>query len=87
MAKHASAYNFSHKELVELMLKDAGIHEGIWALSVNFRLGAGSFGPTPAEVAPTGFVGVDGIGLQRIELPEGAPIPPLAFDAALLNPT
>lgn len=86
MAKYASAYNFSHKELVQLMLKDAGIHEGIWSLSVNFRLGAGSFGPSPTEVTPTGFVGVEGVGLQKIEVSPDSPIPPLAFDAALLNP-
>lgn len=86
MVKNASAYKFTHKELVQLMLKEVGIHGGIWTLSVDFRLGAGSFGATPEEVAPTGFVSVEGIGLQRLDIPEGTPIPPLAFNAATLNP-
>lgn len=85
MSKIASAYSFNHKEIVTLMLKDAGVHEGIWALSVDFRLGAGAFGPTPDEVAPTGFVSIQGIGLQRID-PVPPELPPLAFNASELNP-
>ena len=30
----ASQYMFTHKELVELMVKKAGIHEGKWAMSL-----------------------------------------------------
>lgn len=86
MAKTASQFTYSHKELVTIMLKDAGIHEGFWNLSVNFRLGAGAFGPTPEDVVPSGFVGVEAIGIQRMELKEGQPIPPLTFDAKDLNP-
>lgn len=85
MAKNASFYSFNHKEIVTLMLKEAGVNEGIWTLAVNFRLGAGAFGPTPEEVAPTGFVSIEGIGLQKID-PVPAELPPLAFDAAKLNP-
>ncbi|MBH2042096.1 MAG: hypothetical protein I8H87_00865 [Comamonadaceae bacterium] len=86
MAKTASQFTYSHKELVTLMLKDAGIHEGLWNLSVNFRLGAGAFGPTPEEVAPSGFVSVDAVGIQKMEPKEGQPIPPLTYDAKELNP-
>lgn len=85
MAKNASSYSFNHQEIVTLMLKEAGIHEGFWQLSVNFRLGAGAFGPTPEQVAPTGFVSIEGMGLQRLD-PIPAEIPPLAYDAAALNP-
>lgn len=67
------------------MLKDAGITEGLWSLSVNFRLGAGAFGPTPTEVAPTGFVSVESVGLQKVEGIDGQPLPPLTYDAADLN--
>lgn len=89
MAKIADSYSFNSKELVTLMLKEAGIHEGIWILAVNFRLGAGAFGPTTELVAPTGFVSVEGLGLQRYVRPENdldGNLPPLAFDAAELNP-
>lgn len=68
------------------MLKDAGINDGLWNLSVTFRLGAGAFGPTPEEVAPSGFVGVEAVGIQSIEQKAGLPIPPLTYDARELNP-
>lgn len=68
------------------MLKDAGINEGHWNLTVNFRLGAGGFGPSPDEVLPSGFVGVESIGIQKIEPKAGAPLLPLCFNAAELNP-
>ena len=81
MSKVATEFSFNHRELVALMLKEANIHEGLWSLSVNFRLGAGAFGPSEAEVAPTGFVGVDSLGIRRA-LETG----PLVFDATDLNP-
>lgn len=86
MAKHASQFTYTHKELIQLMLKDAGIHDGWWNLAVNFRLGAGAFGPTADDVVPSGFVGVEGVGIQRVELKEGEPIPPLTYNAKELNP-
>lgn len=81
MSKVATEFSFTHKELMSMMLKEADIHEGLWSFSVNFRLGAGAFGPTEAEVAPTGFVGVDSLGIRRA--PQTGP---LVFDAADLNP-
>lgn len=86
MSKTASQYTYSHKQLVQLMLRDSDIHEGQWTLSVGFRLGAGAFGPTEAEVAPSAFVSIESVGIQRIEQQDGQPLPPLTFDAAELNP-
>lgn len=86
MSKAASQYTYSHKEIVQVMLQDSGIHEGHWTLSIGFRLGAGAFGMTPEEVAPSGFISIDTIGIQRTEAPAGQPLPPLTFDAAELNP-
>jgi hypothetical protein len=68
------------------MLKDAGIHEGFWNLSVDFRLGAGAFGTTPEEVMPSGFVSIEAVGIQRVSPQEGQPIPPLTYSAEELNP-
>lgn len=81
MSKIATEFSFNHSELVALMLKDANIHEGLWSLTVNFKLGAGAFGPNEDEVAPSAFVSVDSLGIRR------APEPgPLIFDAATINP-
>ena len=58
------------------------IHDGLWALNVNFKLGAGAFGPSEKEVAPTGFVSVEALGVKRAQ--EAGP---MVFDAAKLNPS
>ena len=36
---------FTHKEVLELLIKKAKIHEGRWMLSTNFGFAAGNFGP------------------------------------------
>lgn len=68
------------------MLRDAGIHEGMWTLIIGFRMGAGSFGPTPDEVAPSAFVGIESFGIQKVEVQTDQPVPPMTFSAAELNP-
>lgn len=86
MSKLASQFTFSPKEFMILALKELDIHEGLWSFSVNFRLGAGAFGPTKDEVFPSGFVSVESLGIQKFELKTGEPLPPLTYDAAELNP-
>jgi len=76
-------YMFKHRELVEVMIKHAGIHEGKWVLSVNFGLAAINSGPNEDEVVPTAMVPVQGIGILRA--PDGAPRG-LVVDAAESNP-
>jgi hypothetical protein len=79
----ADQYNFTHKELVELMIKKADLHEGRWMMSITFGFGALNGGPLPEQVMPTGVVGVQKIGIIRApkESPE-----PLTVDAAVVNP-
>lgn len=72
---------FSHKEIVELMIRQQGIHEGIWGLFIKFSLGASNVGPTATEVLPAAIVGVVEIGLQKFEQESN-----LALDAAKINP-
>lgn len=74
-----------HKELVTLMLKHFGIHEGRWWLILNFGLGPGNYGPKPDAVNPGIIVAINQIGIQRetrdTPAPEG-----LVVDAAKVNP-
>ena len=79
----ANQYSFSHKEIVELMIKKTGLHEGKWMMLVNFGFGAVNGGPTLDQVMPTAIVGVQVIGLQRapVDAPEA-----LTVDAAIVNP-
>lgn len=74
---------FTTKELVEILIQRAGLHEGKWALLVNFNFAAANFGPSPDEMLPGGVVAVGSVGLQRA-LPETPP--GMTVDAAVVNP-
>jgi hypothetical protein len=75
--------HFSNQELVELMLKNANIHEGKWVISMLFGFAGGNFGPTESEMTPGAVIGVQKIGLQRAT----AETPPaMVVDASLVNP-
>ena len=74
---------FTHKELVELMIKKQDLHEGIWTLSVNFGMKAANFGSTPEsdDYLPTALVPVLSVGIQRTDKENN-----LSLDAAKVNP-
>jgi hypothetical protein len=74
---------FKHKEIVELLIKQAGIHEGKWVLAMNFGLSAGNFGPTLDQLNPGAVVAVLGIGLNRAtpDTPDAVQV-----DASVVNP-
>jgi hypothetical protein len=76
-------YLFSHKELVELMIKKADLHDGKWMLLVSFGFGAANAGPAPDQVIPTGVVGLQSVGIQKAT-PEAPPS--LTVDAEVVNP-
>src|SRR6266851_3077571 len=82
----ATQYTFNHKELITLMVKAMGIHEGRWMLMVSYGMGPGNFGPSADQLAPGMIVAVTGLGIQREE--SGAPASPeaLVIDAAEVNP-
>jgi hypothetical protein len=77
----ATQITFKYSELVELMIKKQGIHEGIWGLFVNFGLAASNIGPTETNISPAAIVGVIGIGLQKFEKESN-----IAVDAEKVNP-
>jgi hypothetical protein len=79
----ANQYMFTHKEIAELMVKKAGLHDGKWMLSVTFGFGAVNGGPTTEQAMPTGVVAVQSIGIQKA--PPDAPAA-LTVDAAVVNP-
>jgi len=74
---------FSYQEIVECLIKEKDIHEGIWGIVVGFELGvanvlkhgeAGSF--LPAAIVP-----ISSIGIERVEEESN-----LTVNAALVNP-
>ncbi len=76
-----SQISFKHTEIVELMLRKQGIHEGIWGLFVKFGFGASNVGPTESELNPAAIIPVLEIGLQKFEKETN-----ISVDAAKVNP-
>jgi hypothetical protein len=79
----ANSYAFKHKEVLELLIKKADVHEGKWMLMANFGFSGGNVGPSPEEASPGAFVAILNIGIQRAgaDSPSG-----LMLDAADVNP-
>lgn len=79
----ASQYLFTPKEVLEALVKRAGVHEGRWMILANFGLSAGNFGPSADQMHPGAIVAILQLGIQRAapETPES-----LAVDAAVVNP-
>lgn len=78
----ADAYTFTHKELVALLIRRAGVSEGKWMLQVNFGFTAGNFGANEEDVSPGGIMLINKVGITRAK--EGAP-GSLVVDASEVN--
>lgn len=76
-------YSFSHKEIIELMIRASGVHEGEWMLQVNFGFTAGNFGSNDENLVPGAITIVNHMGITRAK--QGAPSG-LVLDAAKVNP-
>lgn len=78
-------FMWTHKELVTLLVKEAGIHEGRWWLNLNMGMAAGNFGPAEDQISPGVVVAISGIGIQK-EAPGQTAPSALVVDAAEVNP-
>lgn len=77
-------YVFTHKEVVEALIRHQGIHEGLWALYVEFGIGAANIGNdpnSPENLVPAAIVPIVKLGLQKAEKPSS-----ITADAAKVNP-
>ena len=72
---------FTHKEVVEALLRKQGIHEGIWALWVKFGLKAINVGSSDTDVSPAAVLAILELGLQKADKETS-----IAVDAAKTNP-
>ena len=73
---------FTHKEIVEVLLRKEGITQGIWALYVKFGLKAINIGESPASLNPAAIVPILELGLQRFKEESN-----ISVDAGKLNKT
>lgn len=77
-------YTFQNRELLEIVIRKAGISDGAWSLTATFGVTMGPMGPAPDQIAPGFAVVVQGVGIQR--LPVGMQ-DPMALDASVVNPS
>lgn len=71
----------SLKELAEMLIRRAGLHEGLYELSVRFNLTVGVFNLPPGHAEPGVINTVAAVGLVKSTVAS-----PLAVDAAVANP-
>jgi hypothetical protein len=83
----ANQFLFSNHELLELLIKQAGVHKGRWILMTNFGFSAANFaanfGAAEAQIAPGAAIVVNQMGIQLA--PAGTP-DSASLDAAVVNP-
>jgi hypothetical protein len=76
-------YLFKNKELLEILIKQSGVHEGRWMLMAVFNFAAANVGPTPDQTTPGAVVGLAQMGIQRV----GPEISiEISIDAAAVKP-
>lgn len=61
-----SQYTFTHKEIVELLVKKTGVTDGKWQLMINFGFSAGNVGADDKTLHPSGIVSVVNVGIQKV---------------------
>jgi len=75
---------FKHKEIAAVLVREAGLHEGIWGLWIKFGIKAANIGTTEEpgdDLMPAAIIPVLQIGLQRFEKETA-----IAVDASKVNP-
>ncbi len=78
-------FEFSLSDLTAILVKERGLHDGVWMPAFEFTFGAMHAGPSPAEVRPAALVQISKVSIVRV--PDGMPPDfPLAVDAAKVNP-
>jgi hypothetical protein len=79
----AKQFVFAYKEVAEALVKQQGIHEGIWGIYMEFGIQGANIGSDPgdASMLPAAIIPVLKLGLQRFEKENN-----LSVDAGRVNP-
>ena len=56
---------FSYKEVAEALLKQQGVHEGVWGIYIKFGIKAANVGETSEDLRPTAIVPI--LEIERLE--------------------
>lgn len=76
-----TTYQFSHKEVVEALIRQQDIHEGIWSLTVEYGLAVANTGPGPNDLNPTAI-----LPLVKLGIAKSKELTNLSVDASVVNP-
>ena len=68
-------------KLGELLVRYYELHEGLYDVSIEFAMGFGAVGQTPETTVPGVMVGVNKIGLVKVEKKGNS-----TLDASIVNP-
>ena len=77
----SSQFTFSHKEVAEALVKQQGIHKGVWGILVKFGISGANIGVNDSTLVPAAVVPVLEIGLRVFDEENS-----LSVDAAKVNP-
>jgi hypothetical protein len=72
-----SEFTFSFQEIVELLIRKAGVTDGHWGLQVRFGLNAANVGSSDTDLRPAAVIPIMDIGIRQYEKPTN-----LSLDAA-----
>ena len=60
-----AAAPLTSQEVVTLLIKHHGFHEGTFDLLLEYQVGMGAFGPSPEKMTPGVMIGLSKFGLTR----------------------
>lgn len=79
---NASRYEFNWEEIATALVRQLGINDGLWTISVNFQFNGKNINVEGKPLRP-GFVGsLSNVSLMRVT----ESVPGLTVDAAQVNP-
>jgi hypothetical protein len=82
----AQNYIFSHREIVETLIKKQNLHEGLWMIYIEFNLQGGNVGQSKDQALPSAIIQVGKIGIQRVDKDNPFADSALVVDAKAVNP-
>ena len=77
----ARQITFSYKEVATALLKQQGIHQGVWGIFIRFGIKGANIGESDDTLVPAAIVPVVELGLQKFDKVNN-----LSVDAAVVNP-
>ena len=73
---------FTYEELAEILIKQQGIHEGLWGVYFELGIGAGTIPGPDGNFVPAAVVPIQRMGIQKFD----EEVKGLTVDAAVVNP-